>query len=66
MQTLQGVRGPVVSGGYWPQQVAGPSTYVPSQDMTGMMGAMMPIIMMVMMMSIMMPMMKGVTGETTK
>ena len=55
-----------MGGGYGPQQVAGPSTYVPSQDMTGMMGAMMPIIMMVMMMSIMMPMMKGVTGETTK
>lgn len=74
MQTLQGITGPVVRGGYGGQQVAGPmvpgqvvgpSTYVPHQtdDWTSMFSAMMPMIMMIMMMAILMPMMKGMTKE---
>jgi hypothetical protein len=76
MQTLQGVTGPAISGGYSPGQVGGPvvggyrpaqiggpGTYLPYQttDWTSMFGAMMPMIMMIMMFAILMPMFKGIT-----
>jgi len=63
MQTLQGITGPVVGGGYGPQQVTGPGAYIPNQtdQWTEMFAMMMPVIMMIMFMAILMPMMKGVT-----
>lgn len=77
MQTLQGITGPAISGGYSPgqvggpvvgsyrpAQVGGPGTYVPYQeDLTGMFSAIMPMFMMIMFMAILMPMIKGVTAS---
>ena len=66
MEVMQGIRGPVVGGGYSTQQVGGVATYVPYQTDTWseMFGMMMPMIMMIMMMAVLMPMFKGITKET--